>query len=112
MSHYFHISSGLRGCYMPDNAYVTKFDTRKALRAFVEYESRDMIEAYGFGYSKADRAAVVAQVWREASGRDKKAWLDHVIGFGRTRSRDDRPFGLFISHATRADYLEFSESEF
>jgi len=109
---YFHISSGLRGCYMPDNAYVTKFDTRKALRAFVESEARDMAEAYGFGYSAADRAAVVAQVWREARGRHKKSHYDHVIGFGRTRSRAERPFGLFISHATRADYLEYCESEF
>ncbi len=106
---YFQISSGLRGCYMPDNAFVARFDTRRELRARVEYEARDMIEAYGYGYSKADRAAVVAQVWREAKGRAPKSAYDHVIGFGRTRSKDDRPFGLFISHATRADYLAQGE---
>lgn len=104
---YFHISSGLRGCYMPDNAHVAKIDTRRELRAIVEYEARDMIEAYGFGYSKADRASVVAQVWKEARGRAPKSRYDHVISFGRTRAKNDRPFGLFISHATRADYLEY-----
>jgi hypothetical protein len=106
---YFHISSGLRGCYMPDNAFVAKCDTRRELRAIVEYDANDMIEAYGFGYSKAARASVVAQVWREATGKAPKSHYDHVIGFGRTRAKSDRPFGLFISHATRADFLEQSE---
>lgn len=106
---YFHTSSGLRGCYMPDSSAVLRFDTRKALRAFVEYESRDAIEAYGYGYSKAARAAVVAQIWREARGRAPKSRLEHVIGFGRTRSTSDRPFGLFISHATRAEFVAYQQ---
>ncbi len=106
---YFHTSNGLRGCYMPDSASVIKCDTRRELRAFVEYEANDMIEAYGFGYSAKDRAAIVAHIWREAKGRAPKSVYDHVIGFGRTRSKQDRPFGLFISHATRADYLAQSE---
>lgn len=71
---------------------------------------KSLAEAYGYGESKAVRAAVVAQVWREARGRAPKARLDHVIAFGRTRSRSDRPFGLFISHATRADFVEYQES--
>lgn len=108
---YFHISHGLRGCYMPDDACVVRFQTRRALKAAVEYDAHNMIEAYGFGYSKADRAAVVARVWREATGKARKSHLDHVIGFGRTRSRSDRPFGLFISHATRADYVAFQNGE-
>lgn len=102
---YFNVSNGLRGCYLPDNAFVAKCDTRRALRDLVEYDANDMIEAYGFGYSKRDRAAIVARIWREAKGRLPKSFYDHVIGFGRTRSKSDRPFGLFISHATRADYL-------
>lgn len=109
---YFWTANGLRGCYMPDNSSVIKCDTRRELRAFVESESRDMIEAHGFGYSERDRAAIVARVWAEAKGRFPKARYDHVIGFGRTRSRSDRPFGLFLSHATRADYLAQAEGEF
>lgn len=104
---YFHISNGLRGCYTPDNAFVAKFDTRRELRAFVENEARNMLEAYGFGYSKTARAAIVTQVWRETRGKAPKSFYDHVIGFGRTRAKSDRPFGLFISHATRADYLAY-----
>ena len=106
---YFHISSGLRGCYMSDNAHIARFQTRRELLAFVEYEARDMIEAYGYGYSKRDRAAIVARIWREVSGKLPKSFYDHVIGFGCTRNTSDRPFGLFISHATRADYLAQGE---
>jgi hypothetical protein len=104
---YFFISNGLRGCYMPDDVSVQGFKTRRDLLACVEHEAREMIEAYGFGYSSVTRHAIVAQIWREAVGRATKQRLDHVIGFGRTRSTSDRPFGLFISHATRRDFLDY-----
>lgn len=108
---YFFISNGLRGCYMPDNIYVARFTTRRQLIDLIENESRDMLEAYGFGYSKRDRVAIACRIWREATGRAPKTRLDHAIGFGRTRSTSDRPFGLFISHATCADWLEYMESD-
>lgn len=104
---YLHISSGLRGCYMPDTTMVCRFTTRRELRSFVESESRDMIEAYGHGYSRTQRRAIVAQIWREVTGKAPKQFYDHAIGFGRTRTTSDRPFGLFISHATRGDYLDY-----
>lgn len=104
---YFHLSTGLRGCYMPDTAHVVRCKTRRQLRNMIEWDRRDMIEAYGFGESKRVVAAVVAQVWRETHKGARKSSLPYAIGFGHTRSRDDRPFGIFIGHATRAEYLEY-----
>ena len=33
---YFCIAQGLRGCYMPDNAYMVKVNSRKELKAILE----------------------------------------------------------------------------
>ena len=98
---YFHMSSGLRVCYMPDNATVIKCDTRRELRSAVEFEAREMREAYGFGGSKKDIATIVAQAWRD---RRKTAQLPVCLPFGRAKK--DYAFGLFLSAATRAEFKE------
>ena len=103
MSRYFHISSGLRGCYMPDNHWIARVDTRRELRSVVESESNDMRGACGFGGSKRQISAAVAQVWAGY----KTQRLDSVVPFGRDRT--SRPFGVFIAPASRADYLASQE---
>ena len=80
--------------------------TRKALKACVENECRDMRDAHGFGGSKAEIAHIVAHVWREAKAK-RKPYLPYAIGFRRSRDANDRPFGVFIGHATRAEFVEF-----
>lgn len=108
---YFHISSGLRGGYMPDNSYIFKCDTRRALRSIVENECDASREAYGYGGTKADITRIVALVWRESKPKARRPYLPYAIGFGRSRNANDRPFGVFISHATRAEYLEAEGSD-
>lgn len=108
---YFNIANGLRGCYMPDNSYVAQFNTRKELKRFVEYEAMEMIEAYGFGFSKRDRATIVAQIWKEVTGKQKKSVYPYAIGFGSTRDTSNRPYGLMIGHATRAEFIEYCKEE-
>ena len=103
MSRYFHISSGLRGCYMPDAQWIARVDTRRELRSIVEYESNSMRDAYGHGGSKRQISAAVAQVW--AGYRTQH--LDSVVSFGRDRT--SLPFGVFIAPASRADYLASQE---
>ncbi|MFN7610090.1 MAG: hypothetical protein ACK5QX_04010 [bacterium] len=103
---YFHISNGLRGCYMPDNAHIMAFKRRRDLISFVLNERADMLEAYGHGYSKRDAIAQASAAWLMATYHKNKPF-NYAIGFGRSRSRSDRPFGLFICDATRADYLEY-----
>ena len=103
MSRYFHISSGLRGCYMPDSAGTVRVNTRRELRSIVESECGAMRDAYGYGGSKRQISAAVAQVW--AGYRTQH--LDSVVPFGRDRT--SRPFGVFIAPASRADYLASQE---
>ena len=96
---YFFVSKGLRGCYMPDNVFVIKCDTRKALKAALTWDANDMQEAYGYGGSKRAVAYTANAAWK-ARG---KATLDFCIPFGREKG--NYPFGIFVSPATRADYL-------
>ena len=99
---YFYISSGLRGCYADDNGGIYAFKSRRDLKdAIIEY-CNDSREAYGFGGSKAEIAAVAAWAWKQ-----KKSSLPMAIGFGHSRSVSDRPFGIFVSKATVQEYNEF-----
>lgn len=102
MSRYFHISYGLRGCYMPDSAEVVRVDTRRALKEYVS----DLVAYldYPFGGSKAAVAEVVATAWRSP-----KEWRDFVIPLAETKGA--YRFGVFISNSTRADYLAQPDDE-
>lgn len=97
MSRYFNVSSGLRGCYMPDNSDVVRVDTRRELKNHVEWLVAML--GYPFGGSKAAIAEVVAKAWRS----DRKEWRDFVVPLAE--SRGSYRFGVFISNSTRADYL-------
>lgn len=102
---YFTISVGLRGRYMQDDSAEFRFRTRRELRAAVCDDCKHAREGYGFGGSKAEIAHVVARLWREAGRKTGRTVYPMAIGFGRTRSRADRPFGVFVAHSTRADWI-------
>lgn len=102
---YFTIMNGLRGCYMPDNASVAAFKTRREFKSYVAWEASQMNDAYGFGGSKRAVSAFVAECWRR---RKDTTWsMDLVLPFARTKG--DYAFGLMVSRATRADYLTYCE---
>ena len=107
MAKYFHVSNGLRGCYMPDNSSVAKCDTRRELKNLVAYEASNMREEHGFGGSKKSVAAFVAQCWREAQ-KGSPTYLPYCLPFGRRPG--DYPFGVFVSVATRKEYVEYVKS--
>lgn len=98
---YFHISNGLRGCYMPDSAYVAAFKTRRALREAIAEESKrlDMI-----GGNKRAIAFVAAGIWR-----DKKAALPYCLPL-RNAGQDSYSYGVFVGNATRAEFKEWESS--
>ena len=106
MSRYYRISNGLRGCYLHDNFYIVRVDTRRDLKNLIISECAQMAEAHGRGSSARDVVALVARIWRD----HHVTGLDYVFPF----SQDDGqnwPFGLFVSRATRADFIEYSKSE-
>ena len=45
MAHYFTIMQGLRGCYMPDNAYTIQCETRRDLKAAIAGMCRILMKA-------------------------------------------------------------------
>lgn len=65
---YFSIYQGLRGCYMPDSAYVIRANTRKELKSALAWEAESIRDAGGIGLSKRAIASLAAHAWRNRKG--------------------------------------------
>lgn len=102
MARYFTIMTGLRGCYMPDNASPIKCDTRRELKQALEYEAESIRDSGFQGITKKDISWAAAKAWRDGpQGRGA------ILPYG---TRDTgRPYALEIAPTTRADYLENQE---
>jgi hypothetical protein len=98
MAKYFHISQGLRGCYMPDSSYIIRADTRRELKAALDWEARDIREAGFVGCNKRAVTWLAAQAWRNAG--------NHVVPYRNNHKGSGYAFGLFCTQATRAEYLD------
>lgn len=106
MARYFFISNGPRGCYMPDNGYHIKCDTRRELKKALESEAYYLRDAGFIGASKKNIASLAAQAWCEY-GKDKPSYLNMVCPLQPSHvSRGNYCYGLFVSVSCRADYLE------
>lgn len=105
---YFNISTGLRGCYMPDSSYVIAVSTRRELKSVLEAEARNYADADYIGGSKRAIAHIAALAWRDK----RKGHLPYCLPFAPPHARDNYAFGVFVSNESRADYLEYvKESE-
>lgn len=110
MAKYFHISTGLRGAYLPDNAYCVKVNSRRELKAIVLNEYRDIKEA-GYSINKAELTATVADIWRNTKAIRKSPY-PFVVPYGFRNSHGvNKCNAIHIGHATRAEYVEYMESE-
>lgn len=108
MAKYFQVMIGLRGAYMPDSSYVIKCDTRRWLKSAIQYEANNIRDAGFVGITKRDIAAFAAHMWREAH-KVKPSFYPDVLAYGD--SRDNLHSAIHCSVASRADYLEFVESQ-
>jgi len=102
---YFHISNGPRGCYLPDSSHVVRVDTRRELKRILQGEADSMTDAGFIGNQKRLVASMAAAVWR-----NKRSSLDYCLPFAPSHARDNYAYGVFVSRATRSDYLEQEES--
>jgi hypothetical protein len=109
MSKYFTISSGLRGCYMPDSVFVARVDTRRELKRILADEVAPWRDGGAMGGSKATVATIAADAWREAKKRHP-ASLPFCIPL-KPAGASSYSSGVFISGATRRDYLDSQEAE-
>lgn len=98
MAKYFTISNGLRGCYMPDSSYVRRVDTRRELKAALTDVIRDCTDAR---FSKRDVASLAAEMWRDAQSH-APSYLPRAFPMP-----DNRAYAVFISTATRRDYVDY-----
>lgn len=105
---YFHISTGLRGCFMPDSAYVLHASTRRELKAAIEEAAEGDRQAGYIGLSKAAITSFAARVWRERKAGNH---LPHALPYRRP-DQDQAPYGIFVSTATRREYLEDRQRDF
>lgn len=102
MARYFTIMQGLRGCYMPDSCAVIKCDTRRELKAAIAWELNDIRDAGFKGIAKRDAAWAAALLWAKKSPAA-------IIPYGHTTK--NKAFAVDVSTSTRADYVEYLNSE-
>lgn len=107
MAKYFHMSSGLRGCYIPDNMSVMKFDRYRDLKMYVASEAAIFRDGNYFGLSRKAIAAFATQLWTEAQ-KAKANYFPYCLPM-RPAHSDQYSYGLFGSVATRAEYLEYEK---
>ena len=103
---YFHISHGLRGCYVPSDSYVVKTNTRRELREAIANEAENYREGGYIGASKRAISYIAAIAWRDRA----KFQLPYALPLAPPHARQNYCFGVFVSSATRAEYLEYLES--
>jgi hypothetical protein len=107
---YFHIMTGLRGCYMPDNAFIIRAKTRRELKETLAYEAEKFREAGFIGANKKAIATIAATAWRNA--KTKRDYLPYALPLAPAHAPRNYCHGIFVSNATRADYVAFvKESE-
>lgn len=98
---YFSIYQGLRGCYMPDNAYIVKADTRRVLKAALQWEADSIRDAGGIGMSKRAIAWLANAAWK-----NRKNMRGEYVTPYRWAYQDNYPNALGVfTGASRSDYL-------
>lgn len=105
MSKYFTISSGLRGCYMPDSCWIARVDTRRELKAIIESEARAWKDAGFIGANKRAIAWLANAAWRNPS------YLPHCLPLAPDHARNNYSHGIFVSSATREEWKEQQECD-
>lgn len=102
---YFTIWNGLRGCYMPDSAYIIKADTRRELKAALQWEADSIRDAGGVGMSKKAIARLANAAWKA-----RKQSGEYVAPYRWAYQSGTFPYALGVFTGTsRAEYLAQSE---
>jgi hypothetical protein len=103
---YFHISHGLRGCYLPDSSYVLFAKTRRELKSAIACEASQYREAGFTGANQKAIATIAAAAWRDR----KKSQLPYALPLAPEHSPRNYCHGVFVSSASRDDFLEYQKA--
>jgi hypothetical protein len=102
---YFTISSGLRGAYIDDSPYVIQVKTRRELKEAIAYEASIWRDGGYIGANKKAIASIAAAQWK-----DKKNYLPYALPLAPAHSPRNYSFAVFVSPASRDDFLEYQKS--
>ena len=102
---YFTIMAELRGCYADnESAFTIQCNTRRELKAALEWEARDLRDAGAIGLSKRAVAALAAQAWRNVRAA---SLYPTVQGFRYAHhGAGNDCMGLMVYNSTRRDYID------
>jgi|LakMenEpi03Aug12_release.lakeMendotaPanAssembly.Ray.scaffolds.fasta_scaffold294557_2 hypothetical protein len=103
---YFTISSGLRGAYIDDSPYVIQVKTRRELKEAIAYEASIWRDGGYIGANKKAIATIAAAAWRDR----KKAQLPYALPLAPEHSPRNYCHGVFVSSASRDDFLEYQKA--
>lgn len=105
---YFWIAQGLRGCYMPDSSYVIACKTRRELKSALEWEARDIREAFDAGCSKRAVAWLASAAWKARN--NPKIFLPYVAEYGN-RGYDGKINYCMALHCATSSREDFKASQ-
>lgn len=100
---YFTIMTGLRGCYMPDNAYTIKCDTRRELKSAIAWEANSYRDAGFVGGNKRAIAWLAAKAW---ASRKAPSVYPYVMPLRQGNQPGNWAHSIECVLATRQDYLD------
>ena len=99
---YFTIYQGLRGCYMPDSAYIIKAETRRDLKRALQREADSIRDAGGIGLNKRAIAWLGNAAWKNR----KNKYGEYMAPY-RWPYQDSYPNALGVfTGASRTEYME------
>lgn len=102
---YFTIWQGLRGCYVPDSAYILRANTRKELKTALQWEANSIRDAGGIGMNKRAIAWLANAAWKA-----RKTSGEYVAPYRFAYQKRSYPYALGVfTGASRSDYLNQSE---
>jgi hypothetical protein len=103
---YFSIYQGLRGCYMPDGSYVIRANTRRELKAALQWEADSIRDAGGFGANKRAIAWLANAAWK--ARKQSKEYICPYRYEYHGKGNFPMALGVFTG-MSRADYLNQEE---
>lgn len=108
--YYFWIAQGLRGCYMPDSSYVIACKTRRELKNALDWEARDIREAFDAGCSKRAVAWLANVTWKAATKPGFNSPYPYVAPYGnKSGNAINYCFALHCAPSTREEWKASQE---
>ncbi len=99
---YFSIHQSLRGCYMPDGAYIIRATRRRDLKAALQWQADSIRDAGGIGANKRSIAWLANAAWKA-----RKQSREYIVPYRYPyHGKGNFPFALGVfTGMTRAEYL-------